>query len=235
MPLVFMPVTFLLMWITGLLSLAVVGAGSYVLWAWYQAEIQSDVWLIIGILILLWSGTGGWISGLFRRRGLDEPRAERGSCVYRIPAPDGSELQLEEYGPENGTALLMTHGWDLDATAWYYEKKNLGHRFRLSLWDLPGLGLSSQPPDGQYSLERFAQGLKAVLDASSGDRHVILAGHSIGGMTLLTFCRLFPELLGTKIIGLVLINTTYTMPLNTVVAGVSCVRSGAQSWCRCCI
>src|SRR3954452_12334578 len=101
MPLVFMPVTFLLMWITGLLSLALAGAGSYVLWAWYQAEIQSDVWLFIGILILLSSVTGGWISGVFRRRVSDEPRAERGSRVHRIPAPDGSELQLEEYGPEN--------------------------------------------------------------------------------------------------------------------------------------
>ena len=87
------------------------------------------------------------------------------------------------------------------------------------LWDLPGLGLSSQPSDGRYSLERFARDLKAVLDASCGSRPVILAGHSIGGMTLLTFCRLFSELLGPKVAGLVLINTTYTMPLNTVVAG----------------
>lgn len=215
----FMPLTFLIMWVTGLLSLAVLGGGVYIGWAWYQGEIQSQIWLTIGILMLLWSATGRSMSGLFRRRGVDDPRAERRGRVHRIPGPDGSELQVEEYGPENGASLLMTHGWDLDATAWYYEKKHLASRFRLVLWDLPGLGLSTQPSDGQYSLERFARDLRAVLDASSGNRRVVLAGHSIGGMTLLTFCRLFPDLLGTKVAGLVLINTTYTMPLNTVVAG----------------
>jgi pimeloyl-ACP methyl ester carboxylesterase len=71
-----------------------------------------------------------------------------------------------------------------------------------------------------------------VLDASCGSRPVILAGHSIGGMTLRTFCRLFPELLGPKVAGLVLINTTYTMPLNTSWRAASCARSGGQSWCR---
>src|SRR5215213_5054037 len=113
----------------------------------------------------------------------------------------------------------MTHGWDLDATAWHYEKKHLADRFRLVLWDLPGLGLSGQPRDGRYSLEGMARDLRAVLDATAGGRPVVLVGHSIGGMTVLTFCRLFPEMLGREVAGIVLVNTTYTMPLNTIVAG----------------
>src|SRR4051794_15174078 len=120
-----MPLTFLIMWATGLLSVAVLGAGVYILWAWYQGEVQSQIWLTIGIVMLLWSAAGRSLSGLFRRRGADDPRAERGGQVHRISAPDGSELQVEEYGPENGATLLLTHGWDLDATAWYYEKKHL--------------------------------------------------------------------------------------------------------------
>ena len=139
------------------------------------------------------------------------------------PAPvigaDGAELHVEEYGSDpEGPLLLMTHGWDLDAMAWYYEKKSLTERFRLVMWDLPGLGLSKQPSDGQYSLERMAGDLRAVPDATAKGRPVILLGHSIGGMTILTFCRLFPELLGREVAGIVLVNTTYTMPLNTVVA-----------------
>src|SRR5207253_2582502 len=38
---------------------------------------------------------------------------------------------------------------------------------------------------------------------------------SIGGMTILTFCRLFPEALGTRVAGLVLVHTTYTNPVRT--------------------
>src|ERR1700712_4884930 len=120
---------------------------------------------------------------------------------------------------EQRPTLLMTHGWDLDASAWYYQKKNLSERFRLVLWDLPGLGRSSQPADGHYSLERLAQALRAVLSRTGGGRPVLLVGHSIGVMTLLTFCRLFPELLGREVAGIVLVNTTYTQPLNTVSAG----------------
>jgi pimeloyl-ACP methyl ester carboxylesterase len=43
-------------------------------------------------------------------------------------------------------------------------------------------------------------------------------GHSIGGMTILSFCRLSGELLGREISGLVLIDTTYTKPLKTMIA-----------------
>src|SRR3712207_6291326 len=38
-------------------------------------------------------------------------------------------------------------------------------------------------------------------------------------MTVLTFCRLFPDLLGREVAGVVVVNTTHTMPLNTVAAG----------------
>ena len=88
---------------------------------------------------------------------------------------------------------MTCDGWDLDATAWFYEKKHLASAFRLVLWDLPGLGLSSQPHDRAYSIERFAHSLKRLVDVASGNPPVILVGHSIGGMTLLTFCRLFPK------------------------------------------
>jgi pimeloyl-ACP methyl ester carboxylesterase len=88
----------------------------------------------------------------------------------RVARPDGASLHVEEHGPAAGAAptLLMTHGWDLDATAWYYEKKRLADRFRLVLWDLPGLGLSTQPKDGRYSMEGMARDLRAVLDATAG-------------------------------------------------------------------
>jgi pimeloyl-ACP methyl ester carboxylesterase len=216
----FMPLTFLVMWLAGLLSLALVGVGAYLVWAWYIGEIVETVWLIVGIALLLWSVSGRSLVLLTRRRGTDEPRSERGGRGRRVAGPDGADLHVEEHGPEAGApTLLMTHGWDLDATAWYYEKKHLADRFRLVLWDLPGLGLSTQPKDGRYSLEGMAHDLRAVLGATAGGRPVVLVGHSIGGMTILTFCRLFPELLGREVAGIVLVNTTYTMPLNTIIAG----------------
>ncbi len=214
-----MPLPFLLMWLAGLVSLAILGGGAYIVWAWYVGELIATAWLVLGLAMLLYSVFGRYLVLLMRRPAADEPRSERGGRELRVKGPDGSDLQAEIHGQEGRPTLLMTHGWDLDATAWYYEKKNLSERFRLVLWDLPGLGQSSQPADGRYSLERMAQNLRAVLDRTGDGRPVVLVGHSIGGMTILTFCRLFPELLGREVAGIVLVNTTYTQPLNTVTAG----------------
>jgi hypothetical protein len=149
--------------------LALLGGGIYLVWAWYVGEIVETAWLVVGIALLLWSVFGRFLVLLTRRRGTDEPRSDRGGRPRCVTGPDGAGLHVEEHGPEAGApTLLMTHGWDLDATAWYYEKRRLADRFRLVLWDLPGLGLSGQPRDGRYSLEGMARDLRAVLDATAG-------------------------------------------------------------------
>ncbi|MCZ0900984.1 alpha/beta fold hydrolase, partial [Microcoleus sp. HI-ES] len=84
------------------------------------------------------------------------------------------------------------------------------------VWDLPGLGKSTRPKNSDYSLEKFARDLEAVI-AIAGNKPVILLGHSIGGMITLTFSRLFPELLGSRVAGLILVDTTYTNPVNTAI------------------
>lgn len=57
---------------------------------------------------------------------------------------------------------------------------------------------------------------EAVL-ALVGDQPAILLGHSMGGMILLTFCRLFPEHMGDRVAGLILVDMTYTNPLKTAI------------------
>ena len=138
-----MPLTFLLAWLVGLVSLAVLGVGGYLVWAWYAGELVATIWLVLGVLLLAWSFAGGRILMLMRRRGGDEPRTERTGRIRRVQGWNGADLQVEEYGPEDAPTLVMTHGWDLDATAWYYQKRHLGKQYRLVLWDLPGLGRST--------------------------------------------------------------------------------------------
>jgi pimeloyl-ACP methyl ester carboxylesterase len=94
----------------------------------------------------------------------------------------------------------------------------LAQDYRLVLWDLPGLGKSSQPADGRYTVARLAENLRCVI-AETGDKPVTLVGHSIGGMMMLTLVRLHPDLFRYKINGMVLMSTTHTWPLNTVVVG----------------
>ncbi|MDG3007831.1 alpha/beta fold hydrolase [Paludisphaera mucosa] len=167
-------------------------------------------------LIGLSIGGGSFAYPLLLKRGRreDEPDDSLRGQMRRLRRPDGTDLYVELYGPEDGPPIVLTHGWGADAAEWCYAKRELGDAHRLILWDLPGLGRSSQPTGRDYSLEKMARDLDAVVGLA-GDAPVTLLGHSIGGMIILTYCRLFPEALGTRVSGLVLAQTTYTNPVKT--------------------
>jgi pimeloyl-ACP methyl ester carboxylesterase len=168
-----------------------------------------------GLLLVLIASSGGmWVVLLGWPTGADDPKATRDGTVQRLTRPDGTVLQVECYGPPDAPPILVTHGWGVTSTQWYYLKRELAARFRLIVWDLPGCGYSTRPPNADYSLDKMARDLDAILTLV-GTRPVVLLGHSLGGMLLLTFFRLFPEVLGARVCGLVLAHTTYTNPVRT--------------------
>lgn len=212
---VFTPLTFLLQWLTGLLSIALLGGGIYIVYQWYERELIDRAWLILGMGMTIWSFVGFLpISLLLRRPGADEPKAMHSGTAQRISRPDGSEIHIEFHGPPDAQPIIMSHGWGPNSTVWYYAKRQLSNHFRLILWDLPGLGKSGKPKNKDYSLEKYAHDLEAVVSLA-GDKPAILLGHSMGGMIMLTFCRLFPEYLNRQVAGLILVDTTYTNPVKT--------------------
>lgn len=94
---------------------------------------------------MLWSVLGFLPILLLHRPGQDEPKPNRSSRVHHLSRPDGSEIQVEIYGPDDAPTLILTHGWGPDSTVWYYAKKQLTAQFRVIVWDLPGLGKSKKP------------------------------------------------------------------------------------------
>lgn len=212
----FMPLDFLLRLLSSVISVIILGGGAYVLYQWHEGELISDRWLYFGVALLLWSFLGFLPILLLRRPGQDEPKPLRSNRSQRIPRPDGSEIHIEFYGSDHAPTIILTHGWGPDSTVWYYAKKQLADQFRVIVWDLPGLGKSKKPKNRDYSLEKFASDLNAVLEVA-GDESAILLGHSMGAMMLLTFCRLFPEQMQRRVAGLIIVDGTYTNPLKTTV------------------
>jgi pimeloyl-ACP methyl ester carboxylesterase len=220
-----MPLLSILRFFTTLLSLAILGTGGYLLWSWYQGEWLTDadgalyraredwrLWTALGLLA--WSFLGRMIMlPLLAKPDKRRTSPERGQG-QNVRGASGSTLYVEHHGPAGAPLIIFTHGWSLDSTIWRYAKEDLGDRFRLVLWDLPGLGRSKAPADGHISLEDFASDLGALLSASGGP--AVLVGHSIGGMTIQTLVRDHPEL-ADRIAGVVLLNTTYTNPLKTMI------------------
>jgi len=145
--------------------------------------------------------------------GADEPTNLPGT-PSDIMRPDGTNIHVETFGPSDAPTLVLTHGWSTDNREWYYAKRHLSDRFRLIVWDLPGLGLSAEPKNHDLSLEQMGSDLQQVLTLAQG-RPAVLVGHSIGGMINLTLCRLHPELLGSQVAAVVQVDTTYTNPVRT--------------------
>jgi pimeloyl-ACP methyl ester carboxylesterase len=203
----------------------VLGAGGYLLWSWYDGalilndagdlvRVREDwrLWTAIGLLA--WSLLGRFLVTLLLAGPDRRPsRRERANGHQRTGA-SGSTLYVEQHGPEDAPVILFTHGWGLDSTVWSYAKTDLADRFRLILWDLPGLGRSKRAAGRELSLESFAADLAGLV--RSTERPVVVVGHSIGGMTIQTLVRDHPEV-ANRLAGVVLLNTTYTNPLKTMI------------------
>jgi pimeloyl-ACP methyl ester carboxylesterase len=147
------------------------------------------------------------------RKGEDEPKAERYPEQHRIKRPDGSIINVEHGGVKGKQTIVFIHGWNSNSMQWYYQKKYFEKDYHLVLMDHPGLGKSKRPDNGDYSLEKLAADLDAVIE-NSGVKHPILWGHSMGGFTILTYCKVYKEKL-SGIKGIILEHTTYTNPTKT--------------------
>lgn len=214
----------LLQRLLSLVSLAILGVAGWLLWRWYDARhvaetlgldepSRAPLWWALGLLAF--SLLGRFPMLMLLGRGEASAPARRGEGREVVGA-DGAVLNVEMEGAAEGPILLFTHGWGLSARIWAEVRAELGKRFGLVFWDLPGLGHSGRPPAG-YSIEGFAEDLHAVIESLPADRPLILVGHSIGGMTVQTFCARHPELLNGRVSGIVLENTTHTNPLETMV------------------
>ncbi|AYV47529.1 alpha/beta hydrolase [Caulobacter flavus] len=223
-----MPLILLARWLFSLLSLAILAAASYLLWSWWNGAVVIDAqglahrlrepWrLWTGLGLLAWSLLGRWPTTWI----LTKPDTERTRPVrersHMIQSPTGSRLYVEVHGPTDAPPVILTHGWGLDSTIWFVLRRHLERRFKVIVWDLPGLGRSRAASGQAVDLSHFARDLQAVLALADG-RPAVLVGHSIGGMTIQTLARDWSELSDT-VAGVVLVNTTYTNPLRTMALG----------------
>ncbi|MEU1945265.1 MULTISPECIES: alpha/beta fold hydrolase [unclassified Streptomyces] len=99
---------------------------------------------------------------------------------------DGSRLHTELHGPEDAPAVLLAHGWVCSTAFWAPVVRALAADHRVIVYDQRGHGRSPAPGPGGYSTHALADDLVAVLEATlPPGRRAVLAGHSMGGMTLM--------------------------------------------------
>jgi pimeloyl-ACP methyl ester carboxylesterase len=112
---------------------------------------------------------------------------------------DGLRVHYKSLG-EGKTALVLVHDWTGSMEGWRYQVRALDGKPRLILIDLPGHGKSDKP-EVNYTMDRFARAVDAVL-ADAGVDQAVLAGHSMGTPVARQYYRLYPK----KVKGLVVVD-----------------------------
>ena len=130
-----------------------------------------------------------------------------------VTAADGTQLHVEIVEPTVGEGLppvVFVHGFCLDMGTFYFQRRLLAEQGdrRLIFYDQPGHGRSSRLESGEYDLATLGETLRTVLDATVPNGPVILAGHSMGGMTIMSFAEQYPTWFGDRVQGVVLMATS---------------------------
>lgn len=90
-----------------------------------------------------------------------------------------------------GPAVVLLHGFPLNATTWSAQREALAGSYRVLCPDQRGFGGSQMGYD-EPSLDEVADDVAAMLDAKKLDT-VVLGGLSMGGYVAMAFARRHPQ------------------------------------------
>jgi pimeloyl-ACP methyl ester carboxylesterase len=135
------------------------------------------------------------------------------SPPVRVEADDGTLLHVEvdELPDADGVpdlTVVFSHGYALSLDSWHYQRKALRGRYRLVFWDQRGHGRSATGPAGSATIDQVGRDLGRVLQAVVPDGPVVLVGHSMGGMTVMSLAEKDPAFFDERVLGVALISTS---------------------------
>ncbi|MEU0495435.1 alpha/beta hydrolase [Mycobacterium sp. NPDC006124] len=135
--------------------------------------------------------------------------ADRG-CV--VTTSDGVPLAVREVGPEDAPlTVVFAHGFCLRMGAFYFQRARLteqwGSQVRMVFYDQRGHGQSGEAPPDTYTVPQLGHDLETVLSVMAPRGPVVLVGHSMGGMTVLSHARQYPQRYPSRVVGVALISS----------------------------
>lgn len=117
----------------------------------------------------------------------------RGEPVPVVSA-DGTVLHAEIFYKHDAPTVVLVPGWTEEvATFELLTRAMLRRGFQVVSYDLRGQGQSARGRGLDQRIERYGEDLQAVLAATCPGRDdVVLAGHSMGGMSVMSWAAAFP-------------------------------------------
>jgi len=154
----------------------------------------------------------GFIEDAYRGEDFALLEADRG-CV--VTTEDGIPLIVREVGPVTAPlTVVFAHGFCLRMGAFHFQRAALAERWgdqvRMVFYDQRGHGQSGSAPVDTYTVGQLGRDLESVLQVMVPVGPVVLVGHSMGGMTILSHARQFAHHYGGRtgrIVGAALISS----------------------------
>jgi pimeloyl-ACP methyl ester carboxylesterase len=212
----------LVMGVGGLLLLGWGSSAQTVLnWVWPPVMLAVAIWMIVGVHRRLRSRTGRWllypviaVLGLAAiGGGYQTVREATDARAYPMPGRlidvGGHRLHLNCTGTGSPTVVLEPGGGEMSANLGWITPA-VAQDTRVCVYDRAGRGWSEPASTPQDGLQ-IATDLHTLLHHGGVPGPYVLAGHSFGGLYVLTFADRYPD----EVTGLVLVDSTAPKPAAT--------------------
>jgi non-heme chloroperoxidase len=167
---------------------------------------------LIGAGIAVVAGVGGTAFAARRRWATaEDPCAGavldlEGARQFKLERPDGAVLDGVVVGPDGGPTVVLSHCWTGSRATWEPVAARLVTAgLRVVLYDQRGHGASTMGPDAP-TVEQLGDDLAAVVEKVDA-LDAVLAGHSMGGMTIQALAVARPDVMAGRVRALVLAGT----------------------------
>lgn len=154
--------------------------------------------------------------------------------TLRVPVSYGANLFVEEIAPARPIAdgtptLVLSHGWCLDRTSWHKVVAGVqrDRPIRVVIYDQRGHGRSSMGQMTEPSVRILGDDLFEVIQATAPRSPLVVAGHSMGGMSIMAYAGLHHTHFAEHVHGVVLCSTACSLegrnaiPLETFLMAVA--------------
>ncbi len=137
-----------------------------------------------------------------------------------VTTDDGVDLHVEIDAAEAGSrgrrhlagrapTVVLVHGFALTMQSWVLQRRALIHEgLRVVSYDQRGHGRSGRPDLASCTVDRLGKDLAQVLAATCGSGPVVLIGHSMGGMSVMSFAGQHPDIVRDRVLAVALVSTS---------------------------
>lgn len=173
----------------------------------------SARWMLVGAAAGA-VGVGALVAGRARRGTVlpAEPNPALAAPIHHpdivpVISSDGHPIHVLAYGDPTAPPIVLAHGWTCSTAYWYPQINDLAGDFRVVVYDQRGHGRSGLGPT-PLTPDLLGDDLDAVLAATVPEgQKAVVVGHSMGGMSIMSWALRHPERVSEKASAVMLAST----------------------------